>query len=75
MRSGTTSIQPGTMRSPKVSRATMNGVISSDFSRTSITSYCVTWNDGMSTFLPLTRKWPWLTSWRAWRRVRAKPAR
>ncbi len=30
---------------------------------------------GMSTFLPLTRKWPWLTSWRACRRVRARPAR
>ncbi len=53
----------------------MNGVISSDFSRTSMTSWAVTWNDGMSTFLPLTRKWPWMTSWRAWRRVRAKPAR
>ena len=56
MRFGRTSIQPGTMRSPWVSRATMNGVISSDFSRTSITSYCVTWKDGILTFLPLTRK-------------------
>ena len=34
----------------------MNGVISSDFSRTSITSYWLTWNDGMSTLRPLTRK-------------------
>jgi hypothetical protein len=62
IRSWMTSIQPGTIRSPKVSRATMNGVISRDFWRTSMTSYCETWNDGMSTFLPLTRKWPWLTS-------------
>ena len=29
----------------------------------------------MSTFTPLTVKWPWLTSWRAMRRVRASPAR
>ena len=28
----------------------------------------------MLTFLPFTRKWPWLTSWRAWARERAKPA-
>ena len=53
----------------------MNGVISSDFSRTSMTSWAETWYDGMSTFLPLTLKWPWATSWREWRRVRAKPAR
>ena len=53
----------------------MNGVISSDFSRTSMTSWAVTWKDGMSTFLPFTLKWPCTTSWRAWRRVRAKPAR
>ena len=34
----------------------MNGVISSDFSRTSITSWAVTWKDGMSTFRPFTVK-------------------
>ena len=65
----------GIVRARAVSRATMNGVISSDFSRTSMTSWAVTWNDGMFTLWPLTLKWPWTTSWRAWRRVRAKPAR
>jgi hypothetical protein len=70
-----TSIHAGVTRSPWVSRATMSGVSSSDFSRTSMMSWSVTWKDGMSTFLPLTRKWPCTTSWRAWRRVRAKPAR
>jgi hypothetical protein len=63
------SVQPArAMRSPKVSSATMNGVVSSDFSFTSTTSYCVTWKEGMLTFLPLTRKWPCETIWRAWRR-------
>ena len=75
MRDGIASSQAGTMRSPWVSRATMNGVISRLFSRTSMMSWASTWYDGMSTFLPLTRKWPCTTSWRAWRRVRAKPAR
>ena len=75
MRFGRTCSQAGTTRSPWVSRATMNGVISRDFSRTSMMSWAETWYDGMSTFLPLTRKWPWTTSWRAWRRVRANPAR
>ena len=27
----------------------------------------------MSTFLPLTVKWPWVTSWRAMSRLLAKP--
>ena len=62
---GIASSQAGTTRSPWVSRATMNGVISSDFSRTSMTSCALTWNDGMSTLWPLTRKWPCTTSWRA----------
>ncbi len=56
IRFGSASSQAGTTRSPWVSRATMNGVISRDFSRTSMMSCCVTWKDGMSTFLPLTRK-------------------
>ncbi len=62
IRVGIASSQAGTTRSPWVSRATMNGVISSDFSRTSMTSWAVTWKDGMSTFLPFTLKWPWATS-------------
>ena len=53
----------------------MNGVVSSDFGLTSMMSYCDTRKLGMSTLSPLTRKWPWLTICRAWRRVRAMPAR
>ena len=56
IRSGRASIQAGTIRSPWVSRATMNGVVSRDFSLTSMTSCWLTWNDGMSTLWPFTRK-------------------
>ena len=56
MRDGIASSHAGTMRSPWVSRATMNGVISRLFSRTSMMSWASTWYDGMSTFLPFTRK-------------------
>ena len=50
IRSGRTSSQAGTTRSPWVSRATMNGVVSSDFSRDVDDVVGVTWNDGMLTF-------------------------
>src|SRR6516165_2313299 len=49
-------------------QATTNGVSSADFSRTCTMSCSVTRYDGMSTILPLTWKWPCLTSWRAWSR-------
>ena len=74
-RSGTTCSQAGTGRSPKVSRAMRNGVVSSDFGLTSMMSNVETRKLGMSVLMPLTRKWPWLTICRAWRRVRAMPAR
>src|SRR5881409_21267 len=50
-------------------------VISRLFGRTSMMSFSVTRNDGMSTFLPFTRKCPCPTSWRAMSRLCANPAR
>ena len=46
-----------------------------DDSRTSTTSRGRTRYDGMLTFLPLTVKWPWRTSWRASAWSEAKPMR
>ena len=31
-----------------------------------------TWNEGTVVARPLTAKWPWLTSWRAWARLRGE---
>src|SRR4051794_35475827 len=40
-----------------------------------ITSSGLTWKLGMFTRRPLTLKWPWRTSWRAWARDAANPSR
>ena len=32
----------------------------------------LSWYDGMSVGRPLTAKWPWVTSWRAWARERGE---
>ena len=55
-RSGSASSQAGTTRSEWVSLAMMNGVISADFGRTSITSWAATRYDGMFTLMPFTVK-------------------
>ena len=49
----------------KVSRLMMCGVWSFTFSARSMTSCGLTRWEGMSTFWPLTRKWPCTTNWRA----------
>ena len=42
---------------------------------TEMTSPSRAWAEGMSRRRPLTRMWPWPTSWRAAQMVGAKPAR
>ena len=58
----TTCIQAGIGRSPNVWRASSNGNVSTDCLRTVTMSNCSTRYDGTSTRLPLTSKWPCVTS-------------
>ena len=60
-----TSSHGGTGRSPARAWAISKGSMRRDFSETSMMSLELTRYDGMSTLRPLTRMWPWRTSWRA----------